>query len=301
MKIVKNEENLSQKIVFKLLKYNPYKNLQCFMLFYGKKDENHIPRDLLRIGQRGLYKTKLPRKRKNNRNSSKYNNLSERNELIQRLKMRIKSSSLSLSSLSSLSPSLLLSLSTSSTSFTLKMLRTSMTSLSLLSLSLRSVSSIANPSIKVRARMGSFALVVSLLESSRSLSSIVNPKGLSLKVRARIGSFVLVVSLLESSRMPSLSKSLSLEPNPNKSSWKAHFAIKNLIYVIYLIYVTYLSYVSYKILLRKDCSRPVKLFGIFDIRYIFEIFDVNYLSVASIAKAQSISHNPSILMTKFCL
>ena len=92
MKIVKNEENLSQKIVFKLLKYNRYKDLQCFMLLYGKKDENHIPRDLLRIGQRGLYKTKLPRKRKNNRNSSKYNNLSERNELIQRLKMRIKSS-----------------------------------------------------------------------------------------------------------------------------------------------------------------------------------------------------------------
>ena len=303
MKIVKNEENLSQKIVFKLLKYNRYKDLQCFMLLYGKKDENHIPRDLLRIGQRGLYKTKLPRKRKNNRNSSKYNNLSERNELIQRLKMRIKSSSLSLSSLSSLSPSLLLSLSTSSTSFTLKMLRSSMTSLSLLSLSLslRSVSSIANPSIKVRARMGSFALVVSLLESSRSLSSIVNPKGLSLKVRARMGSFVLVISLLESSRMPSLSTSLSLEPNPNKSSWNAHFAIKYLIFVIYLIYVTYLSYVSYMILLRKDCSRPVKLFGIFDMRYIFEIFNVNDLSVASIAKAQSISHNPSILMTKVCL
>ena len=101
--------------------------------------------------------------------------------------------------------------------------------------------------------------------------------------------------------MPSLSTSLSLEPNPNKSSWNAHFAIKNLIYVIYLIYATYLSYVSYMILLRKDCSRPVKLFGIFDMRYIFEIFDVNDLSVASIAKAQSISHNPSILMTKVCL
>ena len=55
------------------------------------------------------------------------------------------------------------------------------------------------------------------------------------------------------------------------------------------------------ILLRKDCSRPVKLFGIFDMRYIFEIFNVNDLSVASIAKAQSISHNPSILMTKVCL
>ena len=72
-----------------------YKNSQNYLLFNRNEEKNRISRDLFHIGQSDLYKTKLPRRRKNNQILSEIVSFIDKREekQIQRIWVRVSSSS----------------------------------------------------------------------------------------------------------------------------------------------------------------------------------------------------------------